>query len=70
MYVPPLICIFSIGMHKVGSAPDSDRLQGQDLLPMSPTLPKCSTTASNVDCLDGEGAEDHGLCKMHVYLAS
>lgn len=52
-------------IHEVGSAPDSGRLQEQDLFLMSPILPKCSTTMLAVVYLDGEDAEDHGPCKMH-----
>lgn len=53
-------------MHEVEYAPDSDRIPEQELFPMSPILVKCSTTVLAVVCLDGVGAEDHGLCKMHV----
>lgn len=55
-------------MHEVGSAQDSGRLQEQDMFPMWPILPKCSTTLLGVDYLDWVDAEDHGLCKIHLAI--
>ena len=62
----PYLRAFFLGMHEVGSAPDSGRLQEQDLLPMLSILPKCSPTLFVVDYLDGKDAEDYEMCKMHA----
>lgn len=64
--MPPYLRAFFLGMHEVGSAPDSGRLQEQDLLPMLSMLPKYSTIMFVVDYLDWEDAEDHEMCKMHA----